>query len=42
MPDAVEREYERALSGADDDVALELSIGLQQYRDLYKPVDPDA
>lgn len=38
--DSVERDYERAILGAcqkgDDSHAFELSIGLKQYRELYK------
>jgi hypothetical protein len=35
--DEVEREYEQRIRVAqDNDEALELSIGLQQYRELYK------
>ena len=38
--DDVEREYERAikeaLSKLDHAAAVELSVGLDQYRDLYK------
>lgn len=35
--DNVELEYERAMARTDDpELLLELSVGLKQYRDLYK------
>ncbi len=45
--DAVEREYEQEITAAnrrgDDDHALELSIGLTQYRRMFKirPTEAD-
>jgi hypothetical protein len=38
----VEAEYERAIArvSADPDAAMELAIGLKQYRELYKVPPP--
>lgn len=37
LRDSVELEYERAISNArSEDEAFELSIGLRQYRELYR------
>lgn len=36
-PDPIEQEYEEAIRFArDSDEAYELSVGLRQYRELYK------
>lgn len=46
MADAVEVEYHRAIARAisqgDNDLAYEVSIGLSQYRELYKTSGDDA
>lgn len=39
--DAVEREYLAAIDRADTDESYELSIGLAQYRELYRCPPPD-
>jgi hypothetical protein len=42
--DEVEREYEQAImrEGADPDRAMELAIGLREYREIYKVPAPQA
>lgn len=41
--DAVEREYEQAILRAqDDDTRYELSVGLRQYRQMFKAGDSEA